>query len=144
MVRKLTRRNMLALCLSISLSPALADETPLSRAQAVIRAQIEAFLADDADKAYSFASPAIRKIFPDRDTFFQMVKRRYAPVYRPGNYAFGRSRVSSDGANVLQEVLISVSEGKDWSAIYELEREPDGSYRINGVQMLENTNSKGI
>ena len=144
MAMNLTRRNLLALCLSISLSPAFADETPLSRAQAVIRAQIEAFLADDADKAYSFASPAIRKIFPDRDTFFAMVKRRYAPVYRPGNYAFGRSSVSDDGATVLQEVLISVAEGTDWSAVYELEREPDGSYRINGVQMVENTTSKGI
>lgn len=143
MAVNMTRRTVLAICLAIAL-PARADETPLAQAQGVIRAQIEAFLADDADKAYSFASPAIRKLFPDRDTFFEMVKRRYGPVYRPGNYAFGRSRVSTDGASVLQEVLISVSEGKDWSAVYDLERQPDGSYRINGVQMLENTTSKGI
>lgn len=139
-----SRRHLICLCLALAVAAGCKAEEPLVQAQDVIRAQIEAFLADDADKAYSFASPAIRKIFPDRDRFFQMVKRRYGPVYRPGNYAFGRSQVSSDGASVLQEVLISVPNGKDWTAVYELERQTDGSYRINGVQMLENTTSKGI
>ena len=64
-----------------------------------------------------------------------MVKRGYTPVYRPGNFAFGRSKI--DGDTVVQEVLISGPGGKDWTALYFLVKQPDGSYRINGVQMLQ-------
>nr|WP_316657196.1 DUF4864 domain-containing protein [uncultured Gellertiella sp.] len=125
------------------LTPAgAADPVPL--AQTVIKNQIAAFLADDGAAAYGFASPNIQKLYPDKDRFFAMVKRSYQPVYHPGNFAFGRSKVLGDGATVLQEVLISGDAGDDWMAVYELEREPDGSYRINGVQMLRNTASKGI
>ena len=81
------------------------------------------------------ASPQIRQKFPDKSIFFEMVKRGYTPVYRPGNFAFGRSKI--DGDTVVQEVLISGPGGKDWTALYFLVKQPDGSYRINGVQMLQ-------
>jgi alpha-glucuronidase len=58
-------------------------------------------------RAYSFASPQIRQKFPDKSIFFEMVKRGYTPIYRPGNFAFGRSKI--DGNTVVQEVLISAS-----------------------------------
>lgn len=111
-----------------------ADE-PVDTARTIIQDQIAAFLNDDAEAAYSFASPAIRDKFPDKTTFFDMVKRGYQPVYRPGNFAFGRSKVVGD--QVIQEVLISAPDGKDWTAIYQLVRQPDGSYKINGVMMLQ-------
>ncbi len=130
------------LCLSGSVGR--ADDTQLEAARSVISHQIEAFLNDDADAAYAFASPAIRSAFPDKDRFFAMVRKSYGPVYRPGNYAFGRSRLAGEGASVFQEVLIQGKDGIDWSAIYELLRQPDGSYRINGVQMFKNTQSQGI
>ncbi|HUH49865.1 MAG TPA: DUF4864 domain-containing protein [Mycoplana sp.] len=116
--------------------PALPDAfagEPVESAQAVIERQIDAFLHDDAKAAYSFASPTIREKFPDETAFFAMVTRGYGPVYRPGNFAFGRSKVS-DGT-VLQEVLITGSDGKDWTVIYQVIRQPDGSYKINGVYM---------
>ncbi|OJF91061.1 DUF4864 domain-containing protein [Pararhizobium antarcticum] len=108
---------------------------PVDTAQTIIQDQIAAFLNDDAAAAYSFASPQIRGKFPDQDIFFEMVKRGYTPVYRPGNFAFGRSKV--DGDTVVQEVLISGPDGKDWTALYSVVRQPDGSYKINGVQMLQ-------
>ena len=139
------RQCLLALAFAtLPLSAPLAADDALQNAQSVITQQIQAFLSDDADKAYGFASPAIRSRFPDKNRFFDMVRKSYAPVYHPGNYAFGRSKVSADGSVVLQEVLISVSEGKDWTAVYELEKQPDGTFRINGVQMLENKTSQGI
>jgi hypothetical protein len=108
---------------------------PVDTAQTIIQNQIEAFLNDDAETAYSFASPQIKGKFPDKSIFFDMVKRSYTPVYRPGNFAFGRSKV--DGGTVVQEVLISGPDGKDWTALYFLVKQPDGSYKINGVQMLQ-------
>ncbi len=73
-----------------------------------------------------------------------MVKKSYEPVYNPGNYAFGRSRSIDNGAMIYHEVLISGRDGKDWTAIYQMMRQPDGGYKINGVQIVPNTDSKGI
>ena len=134
----------LTLFLSVAaLTPARAEE-PLVSAQRVIQSQIQAFLSDDAETAYGYASPTIRKLFPDKDRFFAMVKKSYQPVYHPGNFAFGRFKVSDDGQMVLQEVLVTGSEGTDWTAVYDLRRQEDGQYKINGVQMMPNTTSKGI
>jgi len=125
------------LCMSfLVLAPAAGSaKEPLDTVQAIIERQIEAFSRDDAGAAYSFASPAMRGRFPSEDVFFDMVKRSYAPIYRPGNFAFGRSKVEGD--MVVQEVLISGADGEDWTALYQLVRQPDGSYKINGVHMVQ-------
>jgi hypothetical protein len=117
--------------------PARAEDA-LQTTQMLIQQQIQAFLHDDANMAYSFAAPGIKAMFPDKDAFFAMVKKSYAPVYHPGN------RSVDDGATIYQEVLITGSDGKDWSAIYQVTRQPDGSYKINGVQIVPNTASQGI
>ncbi|PZM11340.1 DUF4864 domain-containing protein [Rhizobium tubonense] len=132
-------------CLA-SLAPVLPARAAdaLRTTQAMIQQQIQAFLHDDAAAAYSFAAPGIKAMFPDKDAFFAMVKKSYEPVYHPGNYAFGRSKSVDDGATIYQEVLITGSDGKDWSAIYQVTRQPDGSYKINGVQIVPNTASQGI
>ncbi|ENN87105.1 hypothetical protein RHSP_67477 [Rhizobium freirei PRF 81] len=119
-------------------------EDPVQTAQALIQAQIGAFLHNDAAAAYSFAAPGIKALFPDKDSFFAMVKKTYQPVYHPGNYAFGKSRAIDNGAVVYQELMITGTDGKDWTAIYQITRQPDGSYKINGVQILRNTTSEGI
>ena len=129
--------------LLVSMNNARASD-PLKDAQTIIQSQIEAFLKSDADTAYSFASPAIQKKFPDKDIFFSMVQEQYGPVYHPGNYAFGRNKIIDDGALVFQEVLITGTDGKDWTAVYQLARQPDGSLRINGVSMMPNATSSGI
>lgn len=131
---KLPAAVFLCVCLStIGLSAAQAEE-PIDTAQGIIQNQIDAFLNDDAKTAYSFASPSIRGKFATEEAFFDMVKKGYAPVYRPGNFAFGRSKVT--GEMVVQEVLISGPDGKDWTALYQLLKQPDGSYKINGVHIV--------
>lgn len=132
------------LCAALAFAPAARAEDPLQMTQSLIQGQIEAFLHDDAATAYSFAAPGIKALFPDKDIFFAMVKKSYQPVYHPGNYAFGRSRSIDNGAVVYQEVLITGTDDKDWTAIYQVTRQPDGSYKINGVQIVPNTESKGI
>jgi hypothetical protein len=54
------------------------------------------------------------------------------------------ARELDGGAMIYHEVLISGRDGKDWTAIYQVARQPDGSYKINGVQIVPNTDSKGI
>jgi hypothetical protein len=125
------------------LSPARAQD-PLDTTRSMIEAQIKAFLQDDPEAAYSYAAPGIKAVYPDKNVFFAMVKKSYEPVYHPGNYAFGRSRSIDNGAMIYHEVLISGRDGKDWTAIYQVIRQPDGSYKIGGVQILPDTESKGI
>ena len=117
-----------------SLASARADDAATARG--VIESQITAFLNDDAAAAYSFAAPSIKQLYPDESRFFDMVKRGYQPVYRPGNFAFGRSKAAADGSSIVQEVIIQGPDGQDWTALYSLERQPDGSFKINGVQMI--------
>ncbi|SCW75681.1 protein of unknown function [Rhizobium mongolense subsp. loessense] len=123
--------------------PARAED-PVETTRHIIEDQITAFLKDDAETAYSFAAPGIKAMYPDKGVFFAMVKKSYEPVYHPGNYAFGRSRSIDNGAMIYHEVLISGRDGKDWTAIYQMMRQPDGDYKINGVQIVPNTDSKGI
>ena len=123
------------LCVLLSMMPPVSHAAePVDTAQDIIQSQIAAFLNGDAKAAYSFASPAIRGKYPTEDAFFDMVRKGYAPVYRPDNFAFGRSRVEGD--MVVQEVLISGPDGNDWTALYQLLKQPDGSYKINGVHMV--------
>ncbi len=134
---------ILSLTAIITLSQARAED-PLDTTRSMIEAQIKAFLQDDPETAYSYAAPGIKAVYPDKNVFFAMVKKSYEPVYHPGNYAFGRSRSIDNGAMIYHEVLISGRDGKDWTAIYQVIRQPDGSYKIGGVQILPDTESKGI
>ena len=125
------------LCLMVELMMAMSSyaEDNLATARALIEDQVVAFLNDDVDSAYSFTTPGVQKIFSEPQRFFDMVKRNYAPVYRPGNYAFGRALSETDGATIAQELLITGPKGKNWRAVYVLERQDDGNYRINGVRL---------
>jgi len=131
-----------ALCAALVLGGPLRAEEPVDSAQFIIRNQIAAFLSNDAATAYSFASPTIQEKFLNQNLFFDMVKRAYQPVFRPGNFAFGRSRIEGD--QVIQEVLITGPDGKDWTAIYQLVKQPDGGYKINGVQILQSAPGPAI
>jgi hypothetical protein len=140
------RASLVVISVIALLSPAaiaFADD-PVTTAQALIARQIDAFLHDDAATAYSLAAPGIAALYPDKDSFIAMVKKNYKPVYHPGNYAFGKGRAIDDGAIVYQQVLITGIDAKDWTAIYQLMRQPDGTYKISGVQVVPNTESRGI
>lgn len=123
----------------LAVLPARAGE-PLTPAQTVIESQIEAFLTNDMAKAYSYAAPDIKTLFPTEEKFGEMVRNGYGPVYRPGNYAFGRARETA-GGGVVQEVLISGPKNTDWTAIYIMERQSDGSMKIRGVSMMKSETS---
>ncbi|RYE59396.1 MAG: DUF4864 domain-containing protein [Rhizobiaceae bacterium] len=130
------RFRIASLAAFLFLSPAgvVHAEDPVADARAVISAQISALMNDDADKAYSLASPGIRSLYPDKKVFFAMVRDNYEAVYQAGTYAFGRSKLVGGGEVVLQEVMISAKQGKDWTAIYDMRLMDDGSYKVNGVR----------
>ena len=101
----------------------------------VIERQLAAFKRDDADGAFAFASPGIRRRFGTPETFMDMVRRHYPPVYRSRGVAFGALRDSPRG--LLQEVQLTGPDGRAVTAVYIMERQPDGNWKIDGVYLLE-------
>lgn len=114
-------------------SPAFAADD-VATAQGIIRSQVEAFGRDDAAAAYSYAAPGIHEMFPQADIFLSMVQRSYAPVYRHKSFEFGEAR-ASDG-RIAQRVHIVDADGVPWEALYTLEQEPDGSFKISGCMLI--------
>ena len=114
-------------------SPASAGED-VTAAQAVISAQAEAF-SDDAASAYSYAAPAIHDLFPQAGIFMFMVQNNYAPVYRHRGFEFGEARV--EGGWIAQRVHIVDADGEAWEALYTLEQQSYGSFKITGCSLLK-------
>jgi len=129
-------RPIIAAAFAILLAsvPARAGEAEVKAAQTVIQNQIDAFLADDAARAYSFAAPNIRQVFPTQQSFMAMVENGYMPVRRPQSYAFGKSQEMSS-TRIVQQVLLVGPDGKTYEAVYTLEMQPDGAWLITGVSM---------
>lgn len=124
---------LVVLSMACSSIPALADD--VATAQGVIRAQEQAFGHDDAAAAYSYAAPAIKQIFPAPDIFMSMVQNGYAPVYRHRSFEFGESKI--EGSSIAQRVHIIDANGEAWEALYTLEQQADGSYKITGCSLLK-------
>lgn len=124
----------------MALSPAISGEAEQKQAQEIIASQIEAFKSGQDAEAYSYASPVVKGFFPDVSIFMGMVKRGYQPVYNPKNYNFGRAKEPADG-KVVQEVLLTGPDGKPWTALYEMVRQADGTWKINSVQLLPGDDS---
>lgn len=138
---RLMRLIHLALCsmlLAASGSAAAAEPSAEDRAsaQSAISAQIEAFDRDDGPAAYALAADAIRALFPSPDAFMDMVKRAYAPVYRPKSVVFGPA--TDAGGGLTQEALITDQSGVDWIAQYTLARDAEGRWRITGCRLVKN------
>jgi Domain of unknown function (DUF4864) len=116
------------------LSFAAQAGSPGTPAQSAIDGQIRAFLADKDAEAYAFAAPNVRTFFPTVESFMGMVKGGYPQVHRPQNWDFGRTQTTDSGA-VMQEVLITDMTGKNWAALYTVEKQSDGNWKITGVSL---------
>lgn len=128
------RRLLAALVASLVAFTASAGDAEVKAAQDTIDRQLKAFQSGDRNTAYSFASPTIRQIFPSADIFMGMVERQYTPLARPRSYEFGKFQESTS-TSIVQQVLVVGPDGKDYEAVYTLELQPDGVWRITGVSM---------
>ncbi len=112
------------------------NEADRAQFQRIISEQIEAFRADNGAKAYGFAAPSLHQIFPTADVFMDMVKRAYPPVYRPQSFRFGETGNDPLG-RPSQKVTLVGPDGKTYEALYSMQRQPDGTWRIQGCTLLE-------
>ena len=101
----------------------------------VIENQLAAFQRDDGSEAFSYASPGIQRRFGTPDNFMAMVRSGYAAVYRPLEVEIRDLRV--EGSTIQQEVLFVGPDGKPVIAVYTMQRQADGSWRINRVYLVK-------
>jgi len=129
------RSLLILIAITIGLASPLRAADDVAAAQRIISSQAEALARDDAVTAYSFAAPDIQSIFPDPDSFVDMVRNAYAPIYRHRSFEFTESNMS-DGT-IEQKVHIVDADGVPWDALYTLEPQPDGSLKISGCMLLK-------
>jgi hypothetical protein len=120
---------LLVAVLAVSILPVAAEEDAAA-GQAVIRSQEEAFTRDDAAAAYTWAAPGMKSEFQTPDIFMSMVRNGYAPVYRHRSFEFGEAKMYE--GKVYQQVHIIDASGDAWEALYTLEPQPDGTFKISG------------
>lgn len=119
-------------------APASAEVSAADRSamQALVEGQIDAFRRDDGAAAYAYASPPIQMLYPTVDGFMAMVKQGFQPVYRPQQYTFGPMIEGPSGP--ILRVFVTGPDGNPYVAEYAFQRQPDGSWKINGCQLIKN------
>lgn len=128
---------LVALLLLVASSTAEADDADTMEVQRVIADQIAAFGANDAARAYAHAAPSIQMRFRTPGIFMRMVEDGYEPVFRPLSYAFTEYR--GEGSEAVQALEIVGPDGAPWIAVYTLEKQPDGAWRITGCYLRPGT-----
>jgi hypothetical protein len=118
---------------SLADSISAADKAEFQR---IITAQITAFKADNGPAAYDFAAPVVRNIFPTPEIFMTMVKQGYPQVYRPQSFNFTEALIDPMG-RPAQKMIVVGPDGKSYIALYSMEKQPDGTWRISGCTLLE-------
>jgi hypothetical protein len=102
--------------------------------KSVISNQIQSFLKDDFETAFSFAAPNIKQMFQTPERFGQMVSQGYPMVHRPSEITF-QDLVEDDGT-FTQDVLL-----RDVQGLYHVARytmvQVGGTWQISGVSVLQ-------
>ena len=125
--------RVIALLVLVS-TPAYAQSTVGDADRAtiigVIQGQMAAFQADEAGEAFSYATPGIQRMFGTPERFMAMVRAGYQPVYRPQEVEFRELRDTAEGP--VQSVLVVGPDGVPVMALYIMQQQVDGTWRIAG------------
>jgi hypothetical protein len=121
-------------------APAMTSGAPQSRlvsgqsAQDVIAEQLAAFKSGDGEGAYRHASDRTKQVFRSATIFMHMVEHAYPVLHAPASWTFARAR-QLNGEALVQEVLLTDGDGREWSAIYVMELGAGSVWRVNGVSL---------
>jgi Domain of unknown function (DUF4864) len=105
-----------------------------SAIRSTIEFQLQAFQRDDANAAFEFASPGIQAMFGTPESFIEMVRLSYPPVYRPRSVLF-ESLTELQGMPAQPVLLLSES-GVPVRALYLMEQQDDRQWKINGCYLI--------
>jgi hypothetical protein len=103
----------------------------------VVQKQLDAFAKDDAKSAFALAGPVTQLQMGSADNFLQLIKKYYYPIYRHQVAYLLRPEIL-DG-NIVQVVRLTDRDSHVWLAIYWMQRDDAGNWKIDGCQLLETT-----
>jgi hypothetical protein len=115
-------------------TPRAADWVAIKK---VIADQRSALKAGNAAKAFSYASPGIRGEFGDAATFIDMVRTMYSALLTARYVEFLQGAVI-DGA-VIQPLRLIDTDNTVRVALYVMERQGNGIWRISGCRIAPST-----
>ena len=122
-------------------TPAGVEATlPLADWQAIksiISDQLAALRAGDGGKAFTYASPGIRQQFGRAETFLEMVRTAYAALIAARYDEFLEGAVI-DGT-VIQPLRLIGSDNTVRVALYTMEKQRDGGWKIAGCVLAPST-----
>ena len=121
--------GIIALIVGLS-GPATAEPSGI---QATISGQMEAFRADDFERAFSFAAPNIKGMFGDAERFGSMVRNGYPMVWKNANVRYLELREL--GGRMWQMVQVEDQQGGFHYLDYLMVETEDG-WQIGAVQFL--------
>ena len=104
-------------------------EQDLFETENIIKSQIQAFIDNDAEKAFSYAAPIIKLRFENPLAFMNMVEKYYEPVYNPKQYYFLNAK-HFEGSIYHQLQIISQS-NLSYLATYSLVKD-NNEWKISG------------
>jgi hypothetical protein len=129
-------------CLALLLPPGIAGaaegrvtSSDLAEIRAVINRQIDAFRRDDAQGAFALVSPGVQHSFGTPERFLDVVRMAYRAVYRPANLQF--LDLMEMGGDVVQQVQVTDHAGGVWVAYFSMQRQRDGSWRMDGCHLVQ-------
>jgi len=103
----------------------------------VIGDQLAALKAGDGAKAMTFAAPGIQAQFGTPENFLRMVRGGYAALLEARNTQFLEGAVIE--ASVVQPLRLVMPDDTVLVALYEMQKQPDGQWRIAGCVIAPST-----
>lgn len=133
-MRVLSLTAILAGTATLSAVVALAEDSREGAIRSVINQQLRAFQSENAARAFSFASPAIKSLFGDPARFAQMVRDGYPMVWEPADVTF--LGMTDTGGRQVQRVMIRDQAGRVHLLDYDMIESFSG-WQINGVRLVQ-------
>jgi len=117
---------------------AVLDRSQLPTAiKAIISEQLEALRTGDGSKAFTYAAPGIRQQFGTPDNFLFMVRTAYGALIAARYSEFLEGAVIE--GRVIQPLRLIGADNTVRVALYTMERQPDGGWKIAGCVLAPST-----
>jgi hypothetical protein len=103
----------------------------------VIDDQLQALKAGDGVKAMTYAAPGIREQFGTPDNFMRMVRDGYGALLTARRTQFLEGAVIEEV--IVQPLRLVLPDDTVQVALYQMQRQPDGQWRISGCLIAPST-----
>ena len=135
-------RAIVAFWIALAATLALAQGSTHSaadwdRIRGVVTAQREALVAGDGERAFAFATPALRRQYGSAEAFMRMVRSGYQPLV-DARYVELLEGAVIEGSTI-QPLRLVMPDGAVLVALYTMERQRDGAWRIAGCVIAPST-----